>query len=295
MTVPSRARWQPQGPASRCVIQGHALGWLNCTPTSFAMGIDKSTLGAKRLTGCDVRESTGDVAGGTTLLQCEPFAEKAGVKVDVYVGSKVVPPYWLAVQMQAGRGCVLQGNTSALISTPFRSTGSGVNHAAWVNDVRGGKLGEPAEALVYDPAADGHQASWGKAAQGPAWWPWSRVIRFAHALHPWGDDDPRTLSSMGIDGVYVAVFPDTEPHVHLRYGASRTSPFPDRLRVNVPAVYTHSTPAYGTANRIEPRLHRDDLFVAFQRVTKPDAVWFGSHDGTRWIPKSKVRNIGGTQ
>jgi hypothetical protein len=100
---------------------------------------------------------------------------------------------------------------------------------------------------------------------------------------------------MGIQGIYVGVFPDTEPHVHLRYGAGRTAPFPDRVRVDRAELWSHSTPAYGVGNRIHPRLERNDLFVAYQRVTKSGILWIGSHDGTRWVPGSKVRNIGGSQ
>lgn len=292
MSAPSRPHWQPQGPGNRCVIAGASFGWLNCTPAAFAMGIEKSTLGAQRPTACDIRKETLDRDGGTTLRQCEPSAEKRGVRVDVYVGPAVVPPYWTAVQLQAGRGAVIQGNTRALNGTRFRSTGTSVNHAVWVNEVRGGSLGEPAEALVYDPAADGRRAGWGKAAQGPQWWPWATVKNFAADLKPWGDNDPRRL---GPGKFYAALFPDTEPHVHLRFGATRTTPFPDRARVDVAALWAHTVPAYGTSTRVSPRLERGDLFVAYQRVSRAGAVWLGDHDGTRWVPAGKVRNIGGTQ
>lgn len=294
MGVPAAPHWQPQGPASRCVIQGHALGWLNCTPCSVAMAIEKATLSAKRPTACDIRGGIEpiDVAGGTTLPQCARVAERMGVSVDVYVGANVVPPFWAAVQLQGGRGIVLQGNTSALLGSPFRSTGTGVNHAVYVNQARGGALGEPAEALVFDPAADGRVAGWGKAAQGPQWWPWARVKAFAAALRPWGDGDPRVL---GPGKWYCAVFPDTEPHAHFKYGAVRTSPFPDIVRVNVATLWSHSTPAYGVGNRIKPRLVKDARFDAYQRVSKSGTLWLGSHDGTRWVPASKVRNIGGSQ
>jgi len=297
MSVPARPHWQPQGPANRCVIDGHALGWSNCTPTATAMAVEKAWLSAIRPSGCEVRESITprDVSGGTTLTQCKPFADAHGAPMSVYVGSKVVSPFYLAVQLQAGRGVVLQGNTGPLIATRFRSTGSGVNHAVYVNEVRGGKVGEPSEALVYDPAADGHRAGWGTAAQGPQWWPWNVAVAFARALHPYGESDPRTLKGMGITGVYSGVMPDTEPHAHLKYGAAKTSPFPDRVRVNVASAWTHSTPDVRVASRISPKLQRDDLFVAYQRVTKAGLLWLGSHDGNRWIRGDRVRNIGGTQ
>ncbi len=295
MGVPALPKWQPQGPASRCVYKGVALGWLNCTPTSFAMAIDRSTLHAVHPTGCDVRVSTGDTSGGTTMAQCAPYAKQCGVATDVHAGSNVVSPTYVATQLRAGRSIVLQGNTKVLIGTKYRSTGSGVNHAIHIPAVRGGSLENPSEGLVYDPAADGHQAGWGKVAQGPQWWPWSLIVRFAHELHPWGEGDSRTLRSMGVNGVYATLFPDTEPHAHFHYGAVRTSPFPDRTRVNRDALWSHKTPSYGVANRISPRLHRDDLFVAYQKVNKAGIWWLGSHDGNRWVPQSKMRNVGGSE
>lgn len=297
MTVPARPHWQPQGPATRCVIKGISLGWLNCTPTATAMGIERSTLGSNRPSGCNVRAaiSPQDLSGGTTMPQNAEAARDFGVKVDVFVGANVVPPIWLARQCRAGRGFVLQGYTGPLVATKCRSTGSGVNHAVWVNEVRGGSLDDPSEALVYDPAADGRQAGWGKAAQGPQWWPWNTLIAFARALHPFGENDPRTLRSMGINGVYCGVFPDTEPHVHIRYGANRTSPFPDRTRVDQAELWSHTSPAFGEDNRISPRLQRDDLFVAYQRVVKSGELWLGNHDGNAWVPASKMRNVGGAK
>lgn len=297
MTIPSRPNWQPQGPANRCVIAGRQLGWLNCTPTATAMGIEKSKLGANRPSGCNVRAaiSPADLVGGTTLPQCAGAAAKFGVTVDVHVGANVASPKWLATQLQAGRGVVLQGNTGVLAGSGHRSTGTGVNHAVWVNEVRGGTLGYPNEALVYDPAADGRSASWGKAAQGPQWWPWNLVVAFGRALHPYGESDPRTLRNMDILGLYAGVFPDTEPHVHLHYGATRTTPFPDRVRVDQAALWAHTTPNYGTTNRVTPRLERDDLFVAYQHVKRAGELWLGNHDGGRWVPASKVRNVGGQQ
>lgn len=295
MSIPSRPHWQPQGPANRCVIAGHQLGWLNCTPTSTAMGIEKSKLGANRPSGCNVRAAITpvDLSGGTTMPQCAEAAGDFGVPVIVRVGANVATPSWLATQLQAGRGAVLQGNTGVLVGSGHRSTGSGVNHAVWLNETRGGTLGHPNEGLVYDPAADGRTASWGKAVQGPQWWPWNLCIAFGRALHPFGEGDPRTLRSMDILGVYAGVFPDTEPHAHLRYGAKQTTPFPDRTRVDVEELWAHTTPGYGEDTRIHPRLQRNDLFTAYQRVVKSGELWLGSHNGSRWVPASKMRNIGG--
>jgi len=295
MSVPALPHWQPQGPDSRCVLQGHQLGWENCTPTSVAMAVERSTLSALRPSGCEVRDFTGDYIGGTTLPQCVKYAAAHNIHVDTYVGPNVVSPFYVGTQIRAGRSGVLQGNTEALLSTSHRSTGGRVNHAVYVAAVRGGSGGEPDAALVYDPAADGRVAGWGKAAQGPQWWPWLTVKKFAASLRPSSTDGGLTGTVLGPGKCYVALFPDTEPHAHFRYGGSRTTPFPDRTRVDVTALWSHRTPAYGTTNRISPRLERDGLFVAYQRVVKSGVLWLGSHDGTRWVPASKMRNVGGSQ
>lgn len=298
MSIPSLPHWQPQGPDSRCVIAGKALGWENCTPTSVAMAIDRSTLGAKRPSGCDVRDAIDppDVAGGTTLPQCAAVARRLGVAVDVYVGSNVVPPFWTAVQAQAGRSFVLQGNTAAILSTSHRSTGGPVNHAVFVAGVRGGSQGEPAEGLVYDPAADGRSASWGRAAQGPQWWSWGDIKRFAAALHPWGDGDPRVL---GPGKFYTALFPDTEPHVHLRYGGVKTSPFPDAMTAwrNDGGDYVNFYPKPDhQTTKPSGRIRVGASWNGYQRTSgslfNGSRRWYGDHNGTRWIHSYRLRGEG---
>lgn len=187
-----RPAFQKEGPASPCVFHGQDLKWKNCTCLSFAMGIDKSTHGRVKMSGCDVRVATNDWAGGTTIEQCAAVAGANGVHVEVRTGTNVVSPYYLGVQVQSGRGFSIAGNTQPL--------GKGnVNHNVWGNEVTGGTLGHPANVYVFDP--------W---SAGPAWWSWSKLISFARALHPWGEQDPRTLANMGINGVYTGIFPDTE-------------------------------------------------------------------------------------
>jgi hypothetical protein len=189
-----RPVFQKEGPAGACVIDGQYLGWKNCTCLSFAMGIDKSTHGKVRITGCMVREEIQprDTSGGTTIEQNAAVADLHGVHVGVHTGSGVASPYLVGLSLQSGHGVSLAGNTYPL--------GKGnVNHNVWLNEAMGGTPGHPTSALVYDP--------W---SNGPQWWSWSKVFSFARALHPYGEKDPRTLSSMGISGVYCGIFPDTE-------------------------------------------------------------------------------------
>jgi hypothetical protein len=274
------------------------MGWLNCTPTSFAMAMEKATLGRVRVTGCDVRRQTGDLSGGTTLWQCRTAAEHWGVKCDVRAGGNVIAPTGLAVRVSNGQGAVVQGNTSALLATKFRSTGTGVNHAVYLNEVRGGSSTSPREGLVYDPAADGRVAGWGTAAKGPQWWPWATVLNFCAALKPGGDG---TSARLGPGKVYAAIFADTEPHVHLYSGAVRTSPFPDKQIVNHRAPTGESAMRLGpsTAYKVAMMVPNGTPFTAYQY--KPNGGtdngttgWFGNHDGNRWIHESDLIGRGGT-
>lgn len=296
-------RMQYQGPASNCVIAGKALGWLSCSAYGMAMGVDDATIGLKRPSGCSIRRRTGDTSGGLTLRQVANAAfALVGVYVDVRVGSGVIAPSGAARALREGRSFGLQGNTGALIGTPSRSTGTGVNHYVHVSRGRGwqqvGGLWRPAEALVFDPAADGRWGGWGMAAKGPDWWPWSRVLDFAATLRPWGDTDPRKL---GPGKMYAGFFPDAEPHVHLRWSARRTVPWPDRTRVEAKAglrVNVYDRPDH-VAGRTVRTLPADALFVA-QQVTTSGALyrdsrkWYGNHAGTEWIHEYRLRREGGT-
>lgn len=291
MGQPAKAVAQEQGPATHCILHGKALGWLSCTCYAVAMGIDKSSLHQVFLSGCTVRQSTGDEVGGTTLPQCAPIAEKHGIHIELHVGPRVCSTFYAAYESAAGRGFVLQGNTGALLKTKMRSTGGAVNHAIWVNNVGGGTPGDPEWADVYDPAADGRHAPWGTAPKGPQRWPWALVQAFAAALHPWGEADPRVL---GPKKMYCGIFPDTEPHVHLKpaYNSAKTSPFPLKMKVKSPAVGKKVNARMGprTSFPVKATLSNNSIFTAFQQCLgqKLDgsALWYGNHDGNLWVHSS---------
>jgi hypothetical protein len=265
------------------------------------MGTSRSTLNAKNPTGCGIRIETGDTSGGTTIPQVAAVVEREfGINVEVRVGSNVASPIYVAAKLYQGHGALVQGNAGALLSaraldgTRLRSTGGYVNHAVWANEGRGWHKDSaghmiPTEVLVYDPAADGRTAGWGKAATSPDWWPWKVFLAFLAALRPWGDNDSRTL---GPGKAYCAIFPDTEPHVHLRFGGRRTSPFPRRM---------HATGS-PTNVRLEPNnnkppaktLPKGAPWDAYQETTGGQLVngstlWYGDHNGVRWIHSSRVR------
>ncbi len=285
-----RPRYQGEGPSESCIINGHLLGWTNCTPASFAMAVEAATNLQKHSDPCTIRRATGDTSGGTTLRQCADAVNKLyGIYVATYTGANVLTPQRVAREVRAGRRCVVQGNTSALIGKPQQSTQGGVNHAVMVNEVRGGTLDEPAEALVYDPAADGRQRAY-HVDQGPTWWPWSLVKTFCAHLRPTGETGAR----LGPGKVYTGVFPDSEPHVRLIAGAHKADPFPDRVRANRNiGIYRlplpSSTRLYGVS--------KGRLLVVYQYATGTlswgSTLWGGNDDGTEWVPMGAVDYDGG--
>lgn len=297
MSVPARPHWQPQGPASRCVIDGKLMGWLNCTPGAFAMAIEKATLGRIRLTACDVRRRTGDTSGGTTLEQCARVARALGVAVSVYDAGNLATPTQVARWLRAGRGVVVQGNTSAMLSHPGqRSTGGPVNHALYGNEVRGGTTDNPSEVLVYDTAADGREAGWGEADQGPTWWPWSLFLAFMAALRPASTDGGATGTRLGPGKAYAAVFADTEPHVHLRYGGTKASPLlPDRTRENGKGNVRRSPRLDGTIVRptVKGKLRKVWQWTTTGDLYNGSRRWGGNHDGDEWVHESRLTHKGG--
>jgi hypothetical protein len=283
---PYRPQFQQQGPDSNCRILAngvmHNLGWDSCTAYSMAMMIDRLTAGRRRPSGCAVRRDTNplDTSGGLTLNQVAAVARNDyGLAISVYVGSGVVSPQYLARQIRAGRPAVVQGNAAAMLGTRFRSTDGDVNHAVYVNEVRGGTLDEPSEALVYDPAADARRAG---IDQGPSWWPWSMVKKFASYLRPAGEGMPR----LGPGKVYCAIGPDTEPHVSLITGAKQAHPFPDRVRAASAPTVIHRHPSSGNILRSVPK-------GTLLRLYQYSGGWGGNDDGTEWVFLANTSHVGG--
>lgn len=301
MSVARDPAFQQQGPACHCQIDGKCLGWLSCSAYGAAMNIDDATLGGKRPSGCSVRRLTDDTSGGLTLPQVAAVARgHYGVEVEVHVGSGVTSPAHVARRLRDDWCVDVQGNTSALKGTPWRSTGSGVNH--YVHVSRGREYARnsagvlvPGDVLVFDPAADGRSAAWGRADQGPSWWTWSTLLRFAAALHPWGEGDPRVL---GPGKMYAGCsqVADFRP----AYGGVRTSPFPDRTRAKCPPkdrVNVRSAPTHHYDN-VVGKLKDGELFVAYQRTTKGSEFagstrWYGNRLGTEWVHEARLTHEGG--
>lgn len=295
-----RPQVQHQGPACSCKINDRCFGWLSCTCYAGAMGIDKSSLGKHRPSGCTVRRYTGDRTGGTMVRQVADVALKQyGIKVDVHAGGNVLRARDGAAALRAGRGILLQGGTGALVGTKYQSTAGQVNHAVWVNEIVGDGT-TPDDALVYDPAADGRKRSY-RVDESPSWWPWALVLKFASWLEPAGEG----TGKLGPGWWYCGVFPDTEPHVILKYGGKKTSPFPDRTRaqcastsrVNVRSSPTNPKPP--ASENIVGHLRNDEIFVAYQVTDTGESFrgsrrWYGSQNGNQWVHAARLSHEGGT-
>lgn len=271
MGSPSQPHFLKEGAANLCIIHGKNLTWTQCTVLSSCMLCDASTLGVKRPDPCHFRDIMNDESGGTTIPQCASILQSVyHVPVEQHTGSNVSSVYYLAYQIGLGRKAVLQGNT--------QPDGRGnINHAIEANQVIGGTPGHPREWVIFDP--------W---SGGKAVWSHAKVEAFLAALHPWGENDSRKL---GPGKAYCMLGPDVEPHVHIKFGAARTSPFPDRTRVYSAyagrKVNVRSGP--GTGYTKLGTIVDGTLWIAYQKI----GHWYGNHNGNQWIHDSGLRYEGG--
>lgn len=289
-----------QNPAiNPCRIDGREFGWLDCTPNSIAMLVARSTVGQRTPSGCSIRRATGDRSGGTTLNECVLAAKKLYPDDDrvqamtTRVGARVIAPSAAAHELKRGRGMAVQGDAGALVGGDHQSTNGPVAHCVYVNEGRGWDGDIPEEVLVYDPAADGRR----DMDEGPSWWKWTELLRFAAALRPNGPGTP----VLGPGKFYAAFGPDTEPHVILRYGGRKTSPFPDRTRAVAAKgrrVNVHSSPDTSSSTVVDT-LASGELFVAYQVTTsgvefRGSRRWYGDQDGRRWVHAARLSHEGGS-
>jgi hypothetical protein len=93
-----------------------------------------------------------------------------------------------------------------------------------------------------------------------------------------------------------------DPDVILRFGSTKTTPFPDRVRANPPAgrlVNIRSRPDRLEPGDIVDRVRDGTLFIAYQKTAgvRPagaaSATWYGNRRGTEWIHASGLRHVGG--
>jgi hypothetical protein len=289
MSSPHRPRFKAQLNDPTSTLDG-----LNCTPTSGAMAADRHTLGRVNVYGGQVRAKTGDTSGGTNLRQVAAALSTGwGVVLDVRTPTSIAT---FDDHLHDGRGAILQGASSATRGTRYQASETfGGNHAWYVNEGRGWRLvmgvWVPDEYLVYDPLADGRRTG---IAESPFWLPRSYLLTFARRLVIYG------TTQLGPGKAYAAFTRDTEPHFHAAHGGKATSPFPDRTRGKAAVgrrVNVRSAPS--TTAPIVEYLARGELFTAYQRTDTGQSlsgsrVWYGDHDGKRWVHSSGLNYIGGS-
>jgi hypothetical protein len=318
MTGMARPKFQKQGPRTNCILGKKELGFKSCTAYAMAMGIDAYVGDDDPPSGCAVRKHTKDFDEGLSLSQVADVAQDHyGVRVTVRTGGNTISPASAAKQCRKGRGFVLQGNTAALMGK-LKVTKGGANHAVWVNEVMGeGPHGEPLEALVYDPMADGQKGR----PKGKQSWPWPTVLAFAAGLtfkHVNKKTKKVTFTTLGPGKFYAGfvpkprVEPDTGKRIAVKTAADvvlfknakRTTPFPDRTRANPPKghrVNVRSRPDRMLPGDIVDRVPNGALFIAYQFIEdgeKPPGStskrWYGNRTGTEWVHVSGLRRIGGS-
>lgn len=155
---------------------GGTHGAHNCTPVSFAVGVDYATLGGSRVTGSQIRawsdEPSPDTSSpGMNLPQCISVCKsRLGVSWANRTGDQWAD---LVTNIKSGRGVVLQ-YMYGVLPAEFRYSTTFVGpHASFISDVDStGRL------LFYDPLRkDG----------APRWVPASHVQKAALALSKkWG-------------------------------------------------------------------------------------------------------------
>lgn len=275
-------------------LDGSRYAGLNCTCAAAAMALDRHTIGKRRATAARIRELTGDTSGGTNLAQVTNVLRSSyGVDMTVRYGAPIAT---FDQYLYDGHGAILQGASSATRGTRFQASETfGGNHAWWVNEARGWRLVNgaqvPTDYLVYDPLADGRRSG---IAQSPFWLPREYLLTFARRLVISG------TTQLGYGKVYAAFTRDTEPHVHALFGGKPTSPFPDRTRGTAPSGKRVNVRAQPTTTApIVDYLASGELFIAYQKTATGQSlsgsrVWYGDHDGKRWVHESGLSHKGGT-
>ena len=280
MTVPDRPRFVKQ-------LDGSRYAGLNCTCAAAAMAVDRHTIGRIQTTGAYVRALTGDTSGGTTLAQVDAALNRRwGVDLDVEYGLAFAT---FIDRLKAGQGAILQGWEAVTRGTKWQASETfGGNHAWFVNQYNSER-----GLLVYDPLADGRRSG---IAKSPFWIPMAVVREWAGKLDI--SDPAEPYRALGLGRVYAAFTKDTEPHVHLRYGGRRTTPFPDHVVSNGSAGYVRSAPRTDAEYKIR-RLKQGETLTMYQVTDSGDSFngsrrWYGGHDGTSWVHASRLNGKGGS-
>lgn len=288
MSSPHRVQFVKQ-------LDGSRYAGLNCTCACAAMAADRNTIGQRRYTAATIRGLTGDTSGGTTLRQVDAALAKVGLNLDVRTP---MPVSTFDASLRDGRGAILQGSSRATKGSRYQASETFAgNHAWWVNEGRGWRIVNgfwtPTDYLVFDPLGDGRRPA---IVKSPFWLPRSYLLTFARLLDVDGNGN-----LLGPGRVFAALSKDTEPHFHPHYGGRATSPFPDRTRATAPkgkTVNVRTSPNHHLDNVIA-QLEDDEVFTAYQKTTEGSEfngsrVWYGDHQGSRWVHEARLTHEGGS-
>lgn len=86
--------------------------------------------------------------------------------------------------------------------------------------------------------------------------------------------------------------------LRLRYGARKTSPYPDRTRTDEPDVRIHRSPTTSDATVVGIIKAKSTLWIAYQVTTtgedyKGSRHWYGNRAGDKWVHAARLVHEGG--
>lgn len=273
----------------------------NCNAAVGATLVAFVTCGARRPSAAAVRELTGDTVGGTNNRQiAKAIADGFDVEVDIHDGSfsDVVDA------LRQGRAVSLSGSSAATkdIRAFCAQIGFDGNHQWALTDILDAP-GEPT-IVVYDPLADGRRG----LALSPLLIPLSIVRKFAGLLDMRSQQEIDAHRPRKPLGLGRALYSTTDiVRCGVPGGGAHPSPPPAgpvRLRPNAALVHgqvglslTVGVPVGRirrgptTVSAIVGRKRRGMTFRAMQkingqRVGSHGRLWFGDHDGVRWMHSS---------
>lgn len=277
---------------------GNNFASQNCGVSTDAMSAERATLGRLRYSGADLRQMLGDKSGGTNLAQSKAVLARLGVSLETHLPGRFTQ---LEEALRQGRGANMAGYYAPVQGTSYQGSETFTgNHRVWVNEARGWSRGSDGlwhaeEFLVFDPLADARRNG---IDQGPTWWPRALVYSYGWRLDVSDPAEPYRPLPKGT--AYFGLVRDTEPHVELRYGGARTSPFPDRTRATAPAGKRVNVRRAPNRDKAPVRtLASGALFVAWQRTTTGERlagsrVWYGDQDGNEWVHAANLTYKGGS-
>jgi hypothetical protein len=132
------------------IVSTDPWGKFNCSAYSFAMAVDRHTLGGMDVTGKQVRAATNEPypdpnSPGLNIAQLMTVAVKWNL--DGFESRRGIPWSSFIAQMKTGRGAILQGDYDQMGDYSSQASFRG-DHAMFINHVSG-----DGDLFTYDPLA----------------------------------------------------------------------------------------------------------------------------------------------